>query len=214
MTRSELARLGIQAERVDVAYNGTTPRLPTSARRSPTPRLCVLGRLVPHKRVEHALEVARRLRRRWPDLTVSVIGTGWWAPRLFAAAQQLGVDDITEFHGYVNEQTKHDELARCWLMLTPSLKEGWGLVVHEAAQHYLPTVGYRSAGGLAESIVDGKTGVLVDDLDGLTGAVDALLADHQRREALGSAAAQHADRFTWAQTIHHWNAVLGRVCDP
>ena len=50
-----------------------------------------------------------------------------------------------------------------WVHVLPSRKEGWGLAVIEAAQHAVPTIGYRSSGGLTDSIVDGVTGVLVDD---------------------------------------------------
>ena len=49
------------------------------------------------------------------------------------------------------------------------------------AAHRVPTVGYRAAGGLRESVLDGRTGVLVDDLDELTEAVDRLLADGPAR---------------------------------
>ncbi|WP_203433920.1 glycosyltransferase family 4 protein [Jiangella asiatica] len=211
VTRTELAALGVGPGRVDVVHNGTAAAPATTTHREATPRLCVLGRLVPHKRVEHALQVAARLRPRRPDLRVSVIGDGWWSGRLVQTARQLGVDDITEFHGYVDERAKHDELARSWLMLAPSVKEGWGLTVVEAAQHRVPTVGYRSAGGLAESIVDGETGVLVDDLDGLTAAVDHLLADDDRRAALGAAAAVRAAGFTWEETVLAWDRLLTEV---
>lgn len=212
VTRAELAGLGVDPRRVEVVHNGTAPAPATTAERSAEPRICVLGRLVPHKQVEHGLEVVARLRGRWPGLRMSVIGTGWWAEQLTAAASRLGVADIVEFHGFVDEQAKHDELARCWLMVAPSLKEGWGLVVVEGAQHQLPAVGYRSAGGLAESIVHGETGVLVDDLDELTGAVDALLADDGRRMALGAAAARRAAEFTWEETTRSWDSLLLRVC--
>ena len=90
----------------------------------------------------------------------------------------LGVDRPSSTStGHVDEQAKHEELARAWVHLCPSVKEGWGLVVTEAGAHRVPTVGYRSAGGLRESVVDGRTGVLVDDLDEMTEAVDRLLAD-------------------------------------
>ncbi len=53
--------------------------------------------------------------------------------------------------------------------LLPSRKEGWGLAVVEAAQHGVPTIGYRSSGGLSDSIVDGVTGILVDNHAGAGG---------------------------------------------
>jgi glycosyltransferase involved in cell wall biosynthesis len=142
---------------------------------------------------------------------VSVIGDGWWSRQLTDEARRLGVDDITDFLGFVDEKTKHEELARSWLMLAPSVKEGWGLTVVEAAQHEVPTIGYRSAGGLAESIVDGATGLLADDLDGLTAATEDLLSDEVRRRALGRAAAARAATFTWEQTVRSWDALLRRT---
>ncbi|TDD71705.1 glycosyltransferase family 1 protein [Jiangella aurantiaca] len=211
ITRTELAALGVGPERVDVVHNGTAPAPATTTQRADAPRICVLGRLVPHKRVEHALQVAARLRESRPGLRVSVIGDGWWSDRLTAEAKRLGVDDITDFLGFVDERAKHEELARSWLMLAPSVKEGWGLTVVEAAQHQVPTIGYRSAGGLAESIVDGVTGLLADDLDGLTAATDELLADGVRRTALGRAAAARAATFTWDQTVRSWDALLRRT---
>lgn len=213
VTRAELVGLGVSADRVQVIHNGTAPAPVVAEYRSPTPRVCVLGRLVPHKRVEHALHAAARLRGRWPALRVSVVGDGWWADELQKAAAQLGVADITEFHGHVDELRKHEELGRAWLLAAPSLKEGWGLVVVEAAQHGVPTVGYRSAGGLAESIIDGETGLLVDDLDDFVAAVETLLADHERRTQMGLRAASMASRYEWSTSIADWDRLLQSTVD-
>jgi hypothetical protein len=72
----------------------------------------------------------------------------------------------------------------------------------------VPTVGYRSAGGLRESVLDGRSGVLVDDLDEMTEAVDRLLDDESRRLAMGEAAARHAASFNWAASIRGFAGVL------
>jgi glycosyltransferase involved in cell wall biosynthesis len=207
-TAEELSVLGIPAARVAVVHNGVEPPPPVSALRSPEPRLVVLGRLVPHKQVEHALELAARLRERWPGLRLSVIGEGWWDARLREHAERLAVTDIVDFHGYLDDQAKHEELARAWVHLCPSVKEGWGLVVTEAGAHGVPTVGYRSAGGLRESVVDGRTGLLVDDLDQLTAAVERLLGDERARREMGTAAARHAAAYSWPASISGFAGVL------
>jgi glycosyltransferase involved in cell wall biosynthesis len=207
-TAQELLELGIDAARISLVRNGVEPAPAVTSLPSATPRLVVLGRLVPHKRVEHAIEVLARLRDRWPGLRLSVVGEGWWDAELHARADELGVTDLVDFLGHVDEQTKHEELARAWVHLCPSVKEGWGLVVTEAGSHRVPTVGYRSAGGLRESVVDGLTGVLVDDLDEMTEAVDRLLADENRRLARGGAAARHAAAFSWPASISGFAAVL------
>jgi glycosyltransferase involved in cell wall biosynthesis len=207
-TSEELVELGIDAGRLSVVRNGVEPAPAVASVRSAAPRLVVLGRLVPHKRVEHAIEVVARLRDRWPGLRLSVVGEGWWDAELRARAADLGVSDVVDFTGHVDEQTKHEELARAWVHLCPSVKEGWGLVVTEAGSHHVPTVGYRSAGGLRESVVDGRTGVLVDDLDEMTEATDRLLADENRRLAMGEAAARHAAAFSWPASVRGFAAVL------
>jgi glycosyltransferase involved in cell wall biosynthesis len=207
-TAEELGGLGVAAERITVVPNGVEPPPPVTAMPSPLPRLLVLGRLVPHKRVEHAIEVAARLRDRWPGLRLSVVGEGWWEEELRARVAELGVGDLVEFHGYLDEQAKHEELARAWVHVCPSVKEGWGLVVTEAGAHGVPTVGYRSAGGLRESVVDGRTGMLVDDLDELTEAVDRLLRNARTRGQLGAAAARHAAAFEWPTSVRGFAGVL------
>ncbi|MGL5849217.1 MAG: glycosyltransferase family 4 protein, partial [Phycicoccus sp.] len=207
-TRDELAALGVRADDVAVIHNGTEPALATDTPRSTDPRLVMLGRIVPHKRVEHALEVVARLQDRHPALHLHVVGDGWWSAEARAAARDLDVGSHVEFLGHVDELTKHAELAQAWVALAPSVKEGWGLNVVEAASHGTPTVAYRGAGGLSESIVDGVTGRLVEDLDEMVAVVGSLLIDHDARRALGTAAVDHAEQFTWSRTADAWEAVL------
>ncbi len=214
ITRLELAALGVERARCAVIHNGTASPPATASWPESAPRICVLGRLVPHKRVEHVLAAAARLRHRWPELRVAVVGDGWWHDELNRCVDRLGVADIVDFCGHVDEQRKHEELARAWLLAAPSIKEGWGLVVVEAATHLLPTVGYRYAGGLAESVIDGETGVLVDSFDEFVDAIESLLEDDELRQRLGTAAAEHAAKFSWAATVAAWDHLVRTVAGP
>lgn len=214
-TRAELAGQGIDPARVTVAYNGTPEPAPSEAGRSATPRVVVLGRLVPHKHVEIVIRAAAALRDRFPDLEIDVVGQGWWADELAALARRLGVEDIVTFHGFVDEQAKADLLARAWVGALPSVKEGWGLSVVEAASHGTPSVAFSRAGGLAESILHGQTGVLVDgDEDAYIAALADLLADRERCAVLGRHARAYASEFTWDVTASTFAGVLVEVTDP
>jgi glycosyltransferase involved in cell wall biosynthesis len=168
----------------------------------------VLGRVVPHKRVELVLEAAAVLRHEIPDLRVEVAGDGYWLPQLVEHVQQLGLQDVVTIHGRVTEQEKHDLLARAWVHAVPSVKEGWGLSVVEAATHATPSVAFRAAGGLAESIVEGRTGLLVDDTDEFHAALRELLVSKGLRRLLGDAARSYASRFTWGATASAFSTVL------
>lgn len=201
----ELASLGVDATRIAVVRNGAEPvpaQAPTGGEstRTPYPSIVVLSRLVPHKQIEDALDVVAGLRDRLPGLRLDVIGDGWWADNLKDRAHRSGIADAVEFHGFVDEARKHELLSRAWVQVLPSRKEGWGLAVIEAAQHGVPTIGYRSSRGLTDSIVDGVTGVLVDDSSQLTETVGELLADSEARIVMGEKARTRAREFSWEQT--------------
>jgi glycosyltransferase involved in cell wall biosynthesis len=140
------------------------------------------------------------LRTRIPGLRLDVIGDGWWADNLKTTAHELAISDAVAFHGHVDERRKHELLARAWVHVLPSRKEGWGLAVIEAAQHGVPTIGYRSSRGLTDSIVDGVTGVLVDDVTQLADSVADLLGDPEARTVMGEKARARAHEFSWEQT--------------
>lgn len=209
----DLAELGVDARRVAVVRNGLdqAPADSLIGQRSATPRVVVLSRLVPHKQIEDALDAVAVLRNRVPDLHLDVVGGGWWQDRLVEHAQRLGIADAVTFHGHVDDQTKHAVVQRCWVHVLPSRKEGWGLAVVEAAQHGVPTIGYRSSGGLVDSVVDGVTGLLVDDRAELVDRLAELLHDRVLREELGAKAEARSREFSWPQSAAAMQTVLQTV---
>lgn len=209
-TRHELGRLGVCIDDVRVVHNGVEPPAST-APPSLTPRLSAVGRLVPHKQVEHAVRAVAALRERHEDLHLDVVGGGYWHPHVAALVRELGLEDAVTLHGHLSQEAKHRLVAQSWVHLCPSLKEGWGLVVVEAGSHGVPTVAYGGAGGVTESVVDGETGILCADEAELVLAVDALLEDTALRERMGKAAREHASGFTWAHTVENFSRVLDEL---
>lgn len=209
----DLADLGIDSGRVAVVRNGLdeAPAHTLTGQRCVAPRIVVLSRLVPHKQIEDALDAVAQLLPRVPDLHLDVVGGGWWQDRLLAHAQRLGIAEAVTFHGHVDDDTKHAVVQRSWVHLLPSRKEGWGLAVVEAAQHGVPTIGYRSSGGLTDSIVDGVTGLLVDNHADLVDRLGELLADRVLREELGAKAAARSREFSWPQSAAAMRTVLESV---
>ncbi|MCZ0731014.1 glycosyltransferase family 4 protein [Mycolicibacterium iranicum] len=209
----DLTLLGVHPDHVAVVRNGVdaAPESSLAFPRSATPRVVVLSRLVPHKQIEDALDAIAQLRTRVPDLHLDVLGGGWWSQKLVDHAARLGITDAVTFHGHVDHDTKHAVLQRSWVHVLPSRKEGWGLAVVEAAQHGVPTIGYRSSGGLTDSIVDGVTGMLVDGLPELVDGLERLLTDDMLREQLGVKAQLRSGEFSWEQSAEAMRAVLETV---
>ena len=210
-TRADLATIGVDPDRVAVVRNGLDARPVSPEGRSTTPRLVVLTRLVPHKQVEHALEAVARLRGRHADLRLDVVGDGWWRPRLEHHASHLGVDDLVTFHGHVDDTERDGLLARAWVMVLPSVTEGWGIAVTEAAVQRTPTIGYRSSGGLTESVDDGVTGWLVDDLDGLVSRLADVLEGRVDLDRVSGAARERALTLDWDETARAFTDVARAV---
>ena len=210
VTRAELGDLGVAPERVRVIHNGAIPPVPHDVRRSDEPQLLLLGRLVPHKRVELALEAMARLRTEFPTARLVVAGRGWWEEQIRAEVERLGLQDCVDLVGFVSETERHRLLASSWVSLVPSIKEGWGLVVVEAGMHATPTVAFDGTGGITESILDGESGYLAraDDVEDFARLVRTLLLDEQERQRLGKGAETFAARFTWDQTVAKFDLAI------
>ena len=65
-----------------------------------------------------------------------------------------------------------------------------------------------AVGGLRESIVDGETGMLADDMDELIRRVSHLIANRDELDQLGDAARRRALTFSWERTAEANLAVL------
>ncbi|MGD7003446.1 glycosyltransferase family 4 protein [Corynebacterium halotolerans] len=210
----ELVDLGVRQQDIHIIRNGIDPipqHLPTLDNDGAL-HLVTLSRLVPHKQIEHAMDVIAALGEEH-NLVLDVIGSGWWEEQLRAYAADSGVAERIRFHGQVTEDYKHALLARAELHLMPSRKEGWGLAVIEAAQHSVPTIGYRSAGGLRDSITHSLTGLLVDGPADLTTATEQLLESASRRRDLGAAARDLAAGYSWEETGQRFTQLLERIAE-
>ncbi|MDR6322272.1 glycosyltransferase involved in cell wall biosynthesis [Actinoplanes couchii] len=210
-TRDELAVLGVDAERVTIIHNGTPEMAPAEpVARTAEPSLVVVGRLVPHKRVEMALDTVAALTDELPELTLTVAGQGWWEDELREYAVKLGIAERVRFAGFVSDEEKRVLMSRAWVALTPSLKEGWGLTIVEASAVGTPNIAFRGAGGVEESLVDGRTGMLAEDQADFTAKTRRLLCDDVLRAGMGSAARAHAASFTWPAAGEKFAALVMR----
>lgn len=187
---------------LSVVYNGIEKH-PLSfeekmTKRSSTPLVVYVGRLKSYKRVDHLLQMAKLVLSRFPEVFFVVAGQGEEMEKLKMLSAELGIQERVTFTGFVEEEAKNTLLERAWLMVLPSEKEGWGIVVIEANACGTPVIGYRIP-GLQDSIRDGRTGVLVDEEtpEALAKAVSDLLGDEKRWKYLSEQALVWAGRFHW-----------------
>jgi glycosyltransferase involved in cell wall biosynthesis len=152
-SRDSLARHGLRRVAIVPAGIDRRPRPPVP--RQPWPTIVFLGRLTPSKGPLAAIEAFRLLRRRMPQARMWVIGDG----PLRSAIAERGLDGVTLF-GRVSRTERDELLAQAHVLVVTSIREGWGLVVDEAAAMGTPAVGYDRP-GLRESI-SAAGGLLVE----------------------------------------------------
>jgi len=161
---------------------GVTAR--TAVGKELVPTVVFIGRLSANKRPEHAIRAFGIVRRQMPDAQMWVIGSGPEEARL----RQTAGPGVT-FLGHVPEKEKHERLARAHALVATSVREGWGLVVTEAAASGTVAIGY-DVPGLRDSIA-ASGGVLTraDPASLATGLVKLLSAvvggDGPRAEPAG-----------------------------
>jgi colanic acid/amylovoran biosynthesis glycosyltransferase len=219
LTRSEFHRqrliaLGLPADKVHVNRGGVqVPAEPATRGPEAGKRLLAIGRLAPKKGPFYLLEAFRRAAARDPDISLDYIGGGpfAWGMRQFVDACGLG--ERVRLHGAVPEPVKQRLLAECGVFVQHSLtnpengdEEGLPAAIQEAMAAAMAVVTTRHA-GIPEAVIDGETGLLVDEGD-VEGMAVAFLAVGLRAAEFGRAGHARAlahDSWTLERDrLKHW----------
>ncbi len=163
------------------------------------PLVVSVSRLVPRKGMDTLVRAAALVAREVPDLRVAIAGRGRDERRLRRLVASTGAP--VQLLGRVAE-TALPSLYACadvFAMLCRTRwwgleQEGFGIVFLEAAAAGVPQVAGRS-GGAHEAVVDGETGLVLDDpesVEDAAAALAALLGDADRRRTMGRAARRRA----------------------
>lgn len=216
-TADDLARRGLRREDITVIHPGIDPKYlsgDTRGTRLAEPTFLYLGRLKKYKRVDLILRASASLAASGVRHRVTIAGAGDHEPELRALARRLGIAPTVDFLGYVTEERKRELFRQAWANVFTSPKEGWGMTNVEAAGCGTPSIASDSP-GLRESVVHGRTGLLVPhgDVDALADAMNALATDPSRVERLGRGAMEFARSFGWdaaaEETLRHLESAAG-----
>lgn len=170
------------------------------------PTMVFLGRFKSTKRPEDAIEVFKVVRRRIPDARLRMIGRGPEEEKLKDMAS--GLDGVM-FQGYVSEDEKMALLRRSHVLFVPSVREGFGINVIEAAAAGMPAVGY-DVHGIRDAILDNKTGYLVHSVDEAALKIVALLSPQRLYERMSSACIEHSREFVWSRRVSEFWKIISR----
>jgi glycosyltransferase involved in cell wall biosynthesis len=188
-----------------------TAELRSHARQTPSGderlRIVSVGRLVPVKGQLVLLEAFAELIGAARDARLTLIGDGPMRATLERAAIELGLQHRVEICGALGHPQVIEHMTAADILCLPSFAEGVPIVLMEAMAIGLPVLTTRIM-GIPELVEDGVSGVLVapGSRDELRSALQGLIDDRDRRQALGRAAQErvvaHFDLWTAAEQLH------------
>ncbi len=167
--------------------------------------LLFLGRFSKAKGADRAVEAARRTGRR---LILAGKIDAADAEHVRATIAPLFDGEQIEYVGEVDGAVKRDLLSGADALLFPiEWDEPFGLVMVEALSSGTPVIGFRRA-SVPEVVDDGRTGFVVDDLDGMVAAI-ARIGEIDRRACRAAA----ESRFTVARMVDDVESMYRSILD-
>lgn len=171
-------------------------------------QLITVARLVDLKGVDYGIQVLKKLLHLGYDVHYTIVGEGPEEERLKALCHALGVTDNLHFLGKKSQAEIKNILDKHHIFLMTSTidkdgrREAFGVVSLEAQAMELPVIGFQS-GGFPETLVDGKTGFLVEDQDveAMAAVVEKLFNDrHLLQQMAKNARAHVVENFSFEKT--------------
>ena len=182
--------------------------------------MLTVGRLVGRKNIEGVLRALPRVTEMVPNLLYLIAGDGKDRERLEVASAQMGLSPFVRFLGYVPDGLLPALYCASDVFLMPSLErknsqdyEGFGIVFSEANACGKPVIGGRS-GGMADAVIDGETGLLVDphSVDEIAAAIIRLLTDQELAHRLGENGRRRVEReLSWERVAERLAGFLHGV---
>jgi glycosyltransferase involved in cell wall biosynthesis len=176
--------------------------------------LLVLGRVVPHKRVEDAIEVFAHVVEGGVNATMTIVGSTPnydYSKFLLKHARELGVLTRIDFTGMVDDADVLSSYDRASLLLSMSRHEGFCIPALEAMHRGIPAV-VRSGHAAAEVV--GDAGLVIGEsetAEQIAARIIALRNDGARWSAVTERARERAAALLDLTSWPHWANVLQRA---
>jgi glycosyltransferase involved in cell wall biosynthesis len=144
-----------------VVLEGQFEGTPVSPLRTAEPVVVFAGRHIPEKRPAALVPALARARERIPELRGEIYGDGPDREKVLERIAEHGLVGVVDAPGFVAGEVVEQALERALCLVLPSRREGYGLVVLEAAARGTPSVVVRGDDNAAtEFIEDGVNGVI------------------------------------------------------
>ncbi|MCL5283428.1 MAG: glycosyltransferase family 4 protein [Armatimonadetes bacterium] len=150
------------------------------------PLIMSVGRIAPEKNMIATVRTMPMIWRTFPDMVLVIVGDGPNRGELEAEVKMLAERSRQIILTGFREDARYF-IGAADVLVIPSTQEGQGLAALEAMDAQVPVVAF-AVGGIPETVLDGRTGLLVppNDLDAMAKAIVKLIGSADLRRQLGS----------------------------
>lgn len=214
-TRQQLIKIGFSKDNVFLVYCGinksrSQQKINREIKKFSTPTILYLGRVKKYKRVGLLINIFPKIIEKVPRAHLIIAGWGTEASNVADLAMRSRLRRKITLVGPVSNAEKEKLLSKAWIFVNPSIGEGWSIAVIEANGYGTPAVALNVS-GLAESIQDGKTGLLAKDEEDLVGKICEILKNTSLRERLSKNAIEWANSFSWDRSAQESLRILEKI---
>lgn len=208
-SKEEIVKFGFAKENSIHIVNPGINETEVSANKTAFPSFIYLGRLKPYKNIDIAIKAFHAVSAQLPKAQFFIVGEGEQGDELKALVTKLNLQNKVTFFGKVDLSKKNELLAKSWIALQPSQMEGWGITVIEANSCGTPVIASNTK-GLRDSIVNGKTGILVKvkDISGFAAEMLILATNRKKLTEMSRNAFLWSKNFSWSASSDNLFAVL------
>lgn len=189
------------------------PPRPTPAPQPP--HVVYAGRYIPEKRVPSLVPAIAWARERRPDLHATLLGDGHERGAVIDAVHAAGLDDVIAVPGFVSAEEVDATFAAASVVVQPSEREGYGMVVVESAARGVPVVVAHAPDNAAVELVDeGVNGFIAADVSAERlgqALLDAVEGGDALRASTCEWFAANADRLSLGRSLELLADVYGAV---
>ena len=170
--------------------------------------MIAVGRLSYQKGYDRLIKAWEEVHKKYPEWKLDIYGGGELKEELTKLISTLGLDGIVSIHKPVANIM--EVYPRYSAHLLSSHYEGLPMVILEAMAAGLPTIAYTCQCGPKDIIVDGQTGILVEEgnISALSQSIIKLIEDEKLRRKLGDGAYKRIDQFTRPRIMRLWESLL------
>jgi glycosyltransferase involved in cell wall biosynthesis len=161
------------------------------------------GRLIKEKNVDVLIKAIALSKANSPNIKCCVVGDGPEREVLVRLSDELGIRENVDFVGFQEHETLIAKIKASKVLVLPSSREGFGMVVIEAFACGVPVITVREKYNAAQGLVENEINGLIVELEDreIAKSIERLIVEDSNYKKMSEAALQKAKKYDWDEIV-------------